>query len=98
MAAPDIGVCISAGINGMRKNPVTHIVATILISVVGGVSAGLLTGPMVVGYMRMLKVEEEGGKIVATNTLGENVLGSPAISGDSMFVRSTDTLWKISRN
>ncbi len=63
MAAPDIGVCISAGINGMRKNPVTHIVATILISVVGGVSAGLLTGPMVVGYMRMLKVEEEGGKI-----------------------------------
>lgn len=63
MAAPDIGACISAGINGMRKNPVTHIVTTILISVVGGASAGLLTGPMVVGYMRMLKVEEEGGQI-----------------------------------
>lgn len=63
MAAVDIGACISAGINGMRKNPVTHIVTTILISVMGGVSAGLLTGPMVVGYMRMLKVEEEGGRI-----------------------------------
>lgn len=63
MAAPDIGACISAGINGLKTNPVTHIVTTLLISVVGGVSAGLLTGPMVVGYMRMLKVEEEGGKV-----------------------------------
>ncbi len=50
------------------------------------------------GRCFVVDLEEEGGKIVATNALGENVLGSPAISGDSMFVRSTDTLWKISRN
>lgn len=62
MAAPDIGTCISAGISGLKKNAITHIVTTLLIGVVGGVSAGLLSGPMMVGYMRMIKVEDEGGK------------------------------------
>jgi hypothetical protein len=62
MAAPDIGKCISAGISGLKKNPVTHIATTLLVGIVGGVSAGLLTGPMVVGYMRMIKLEDEGGK------------------------------------
>jgi uncharacterized membrane protein len=62
MAAPDIGKCISAGISGLKTNPVTHIATTLLVGIVGGVSAGLLTGPMVVGYMRMIKLEDEGGK------------------------------------
>lgn len=62
MAAPDIGTCISAGINGLKKDPVTHIVTSLLIGIVGGVTAGLLTGPMMVGYMRMIKTEDEGGK------------------------------------
>ena len=62
MAAPDIGACISAGINGLKKDPVTHIVTTLLIGIVGGATAGLLTGPMVVGYMRMIKREDEGHK------------------------------------
>jgi len=62
MASPDIGVCLSAGFSGMKRNPVTHIVATLLVGIVGGVTAGLLTGPMVVGYMRMIQKEEEGGK------------------------------------
>ena len=61
MAAPDIGACVSAGIAGLKKNFVLHLVSTLLISVVGGFSGGLLSGPMMVGYMRMLKVEEEGG-------------------------------------
>ncbi len=62
MAAPEIGTCLSAGINGLKKNFVTHVVSSLLVGVVGGVSAGLLTGPMMVGYMRMIKVEDEGGK------------------------------------
>lgn len=62
MAAPDIGSCVSAGINGLKNNPVTHIVTSLLIGIVGGVTAGLLTGPMMVGYMRMIKTEDEGGK------------------------------------
>ena len=67
MAAPDIGFCISAGIAGLKKNPLAHIAATVLVGVVGGVSAGLLTGPMLVGYMRMVKVEDEGGTIEFTD-------------------------------
>lgn len=62
MAAPDIGTCVSAGINGLKKDPVTHIVTSLLIGIVGGVTAGLLTGPMIVGYMRMIKREDEGTK------------------------------------
>ena len=62
MAAPDIGTCVSTGFNGLKKDPVTHIVTTLLIGIVGSVTAGLLTGPMMVGYMRMIKREDEGFK------------------------------------
>ena len=62
MAAPDIGTCVSAGINGLKKDPVTHIVTALLIGIVGGVTAGVLTGPMVVGYMRMIQREDAGTK------------------------------------
>lgn len=61
MATPEIGTCLSAGIAGLKKNFLVHIVSTLLVGMVGGVSAGLLTGPMMVGYMRMIKVEDEGG-------------------------------------
>jgi uncharacterized membrane protein len=61
MAAPEIGTCVSAGIAGLKKNFVLHVVTTLAILVVGGFSFGLLYGPMIAGYMRMIKVEEEGG-------------------------------------
>ena len=61
MAAPEIGTCVSAGIAGLKKNFITHVLCTLLVAIVSGVSAGLLTGPMLVGYMRMIKVEDEGG-------------------------------------
>lgn len=60
MAAPDIGACVSAGIAGFKKNPLNHIVATLLVVVISGVGFGLLTGPMLVGYMRMIQAEAEG--------------------------------------
>ncbi len=62
MAAPDISACVSAGFTGFKKDPVTHIVTTLLVIVISGVAFGLLTGPMMVGYMRMIKAEDEGGK------------------------------------
>jgi len=62
MAAPDIGSCVSAGFNGLKNDPQTHLICTLLVAVVGGVSGGLLSGPMMVGYMRMIKMADEGGK------------------------------------
>jgi uncharacterized membrane protein len=62
MAGPSIGKCISAGFDGLKKDPVTHIVTSLLVGIVGGFSAGLLTGPMMVGYMRMIQKEEAGNK------------------------------------
>jgi uncharacterized membrane protein len=61
MAAPEIGACVSAGVAGFKKNIVLHIVVMLVIGIVGSFSFGLLYGPLMVGYMRMLKAEEEGG-------------------------------------
>lgn len=41
----------------------THVVTTLLVIVISGVGFGLLTGPMLVGYMRMLRTEDNGGTI-----------------------------------
>ena len=62
MAAPEIGACVSAGVEGFKKNMVLHIVCGLIIAVVGGFTGGILTGPLMVGYMRMIKSEDEGGK------------------------------------
>lgn len=62
MAAPSIGSCLSAGIDGLKNNLVTHVVATVLLAIVNGVSFGLLYGPLHVGYMKMAKIEDEGGQ------------------------------------
>jgi len=42
-----------------------------------------------------LKVGSDGAEVVAESTLGTEVLGSPAVSGNALFVRSVDGLWKI---
>ncbi|MBM4280128.1 MAG: hypothetical protein FJ137_05030 [Deltaproteobacteria bacterium] len=56
----DTGACLSAGWEGFKKNPVNHIVAVLLVGAVSSVGMGLLTGPMMVGYMRMMMREAEG--------------------------------------
>jgi outer membrane protein assembly factor BamB len=38
----------------------------------------------------------EEGKVIGTSVLGEEVLGSPAIAGDALLVRSVQAVWKIS--
>lgn len=62
MANLDIGSCISAGVDGFKKDAVTHIVAVLLVAVVGGVTSGILSGPMIVGYFKMIKNAESSGK------------------------------------
>jgi outer membrane protein assembly factor BamB len=37
-------------------------------------------------------------RILARNSLGESVYGTPAISGNALYVRSYDHLWKIAND
>ncbi len=48
------------------------------------------------GTCFVVGIEGEEGKILETNRLGDEVLGSPAISGNAMYVRGAGSLWKIS--
>jgi len=47
------------------------------------------------GRCFVVAVGNDSADIVATNELGEMVLGSPAVSGDALYVRSETKLWKI---
>ena len=60
MATVSVGVCLSGAWSLFRKNALTHVVSSLLVAVVGGMSAGLLVGPMVVGYLRMIDKERHG--------------------------------------
>lgn len=42
-----------------------------------------------------LNVGSEGAEVIAESSLGTEVLGSPAVSGGALYVRSVDALWKI---
>lgn len=47
-------------------------------------------------FVVKLPSDKDGkGEVVARNTLGEAVYGTPAISGNALYVRSYDHLWKI---
>jgi uncharacterized membrane protein len=62
MAAPKIGECLSAGIDGLKKNPIAYIVGFLMLAAVNAMTFSLLLGPLWVGYMRMVKIDDEGGK------------------------------------
>jgi outer membrane protein assembly factor BamB len=47
------------------------------------------------GKCVVVELNEDKGVVAETNQLGENVLGSPAISGNAMYVRGVSSLWKI---
>ena len=47
------------------------------------------------GKCFVVELGGEEGKVIETNELGEAVLGSPAISGNAMYVRGVSSLWKI---
>lgn len=48
------------------------------------------------GLCQVVQADDEG-KVVARNELGDKVLGSPAVAGDALFVRSEKYLWKITK-
>lgn len=60
MAAASVGDCLSGAWSLFKKNAFTHVVCTLLVMVVSGVSAGLLAGPMLVGYLRLVEREDRG--------------------------------------
>lgn len=47
------------------------------------------------GKCFVIQLSEDGGEVLAECELGAEVLGSPAIEGDAMYVRAVDALWKI---
>jgi hypothetical protein len=47
------------------------------------------------GACFVVDISGEEGKIVETNQLGDEVLGSPAVVGNAMYVRGATSLWKI---
>jgi outer membrane protein assembly factor BamB len=44
-----------------------------------------------------IQLSDTSGEVVATSELGEDVLGSPAIHGNAIFVRSVGALWKLAK-
>jgi uncharacterized membrane protein len=60
MNAIDTGACLSTGWETFKKNPVNHMITIVLIGVISSIGMGLLTGPLMVGYMRMWMREGEG--------------------------------------
>lgn len=47
------------------------------------------------GRCFVIELGDAEGKVIQVNELGEAVLGSPAISGNAMYVRGVSSLWKI---
>lgn len=60
MAKTDLGACLSGGWNLFKQNAITHVVAFVLVILIGSMSMGLLAGPMFVGYLRMIAKEDRG--------------------------------------
>ena len=60
MASANVGDCLSGAWGIFKNNAITHVVCTLLVMVVASISAGLLAGPMVVGYMRLIEREARG--------------------------------------
>jgi outer membrane protein assembly factor BamB len=48
------------------------------------------------GDCQVVKLGKNKAQLVATNEFGEKLQGSPAVSGDALYVRSDKHLWKIS--
>src|SRR3990167_6897844 len=63
MASANVGDCLSGAWGIFKNNAITHVVCTLLVMVVASISAGLLAGPMVVGYMRMIEREARGESV-----------------------------------
>src|SRR3989339_1997997 len=59
-ASVDMSSCVSYGIEELKKNPGFQILASLVILLINSCTGGLLYGPLMVGYYRALKKEEQG--------------------------------------
>ena len=48
------------------------------------------------GLGQIIKLEKEGGETVHTIDLAQTILCTPAVSDNSVFIRSDKNLWKLS--
>ncbi len=62
MATPNIGECVSLGFEGLKKNPLTYILGFLLLTIINSMTFGILLGPLWVGYLKMVKIDDEGGR------------------------------------
>lgn len=49
------------------------------------------------GEAQVVDISGPEGEIVGESTVGETILGTPAIAGNELFVRSDEHLWKIAK-
>ncbi len=50
------------------------------------------------GKCFVVELGADSAEVIAECELGSEVLGSPAVSGSAMYVRSVDALWKVAAN
>ena len=50
------------------------------------------------GKCFVVQLGKTSGEVVATNEIDDTILGSPAVSGNALFVRGDRSLWKIAKN
>lgn len=62
MARPDVSKILSSSFEIFKKNPLTYVIAWILLTIVNACTFGILFGPLLVGYFRMVKIDADGGK------------------------------------
>ena len=62
MPRPDIGSCLSSSFEIFKKNPLTYVLAWLILAIVNAATFGILIGPLIVGYFRMVKIDAAGGK------------------------------------
>lgn len=58
----DIGACVSFGWNRFKNNVVYYLVGSLVVGVGAFMTAGLLAGPLLVGYFKGMIKEDSGGK------------------------------------
>ena len=62
MARISIGDGINQGIDMGKKEPVFHIVSVLIVAIAMNLTAGILMGPLLIGYFRAIAKQERGEK------------------------------------
>lgn len=63
MPQVDIGGCLSYAVDRFKSNIAFHLLAMVVVAVVGACSLGLISGALMVGYIRALKKQDQGGTV-----------------------------------